>query len=54
MRATKVTAVIQDQGERGTRVQEDKSIVLSKHSGTLRKQQQSQMKRKGQQIILFR
>lgn len=54
MRAKKVTVVTQDQGERGTRVQEDKkSVVLSEHSETLRKQQQRQLRRKRQHIILF-
>ena len=46
MRAKKVTVVTQDWGERGTRDPKDKkSVVLSQHGGTLRKQQQSQMKR---------
>lgn len=39
-------------GERGTRVKEGKkSVVLSKHSGTLRKQLQSHMKRAANHLI---
>lgn len=55
MRAKKVPVVTQDWGERGTRDPEDKkSVVLSKHGGTLRKQQQSQKKRSASCLIQVR